>query len=128
MNLTTIKSKILHLDKEKKVRFIFLYGSVAEQRNTPISDVDIAIYYEGSTQERFSFRQMVLGHFPETIDAQVFQDLPLPVQKEVIQGKVLYQDDEEFLISTCIEVVRHFEAFEKYYEMYLDAVRQEVAV
>ena len=127
MNITTIKQKILQLDKERKVRFIFLYGSVAEQRNTPLSDIDLAIYYEGNSKERFSFRQKVLGHLPDNADTHIFQDLPLAIKKEVVRGKVLYTDDKEFLIATCIDVIRDFEAFEKYYEMYLNKIQETIA-
>lgn len=125
MNLPALKKKILTLDQEKKIRFIFLFGSVAEKRNTPRSDIDIAIYYNGSALERFNFRKKILGSLPDKVDVQIFQDLPLTVQKEVIQGKVLYCDDQEFMISECINIVREFSSFEKYYNIYVDALKEE---
>lgn len=126
MNLTPIKQKILTLDKEKKIRFIFLFGSVAEKRNTPRSDIDIAVYYDGSALERFDFRRKALGFLPDKVDVQILQDLPLTVQQEVIRGKVLYCDDQEFMISQCINIVREFSSFEKYYNIYVDALKEEV--
>ncbi len=119
MNISKVKAKLLELDGDKKIRFIFLFGSVAEKRSTPLSDVDIAIYYDGSSAERFDFRRTALGHLPDRIDLQIFQDLPLTVQKEVIAGKVLYADDQEFMIAECVRVVREFGSFEKYYHHYI---------
>ena len=127
MNISAIKKMIIALDKKKKIRFIFLFGSVAEQRNTPLSDVDIAIYYDDSAVERFNFRKKVSGFLPDLLDVQIFQDLPLAVQQEVIKGKVVYCDDREFMISTCIRVVREFSSFEKYYRAYLDPLLREVS-
>lgn len=125
MNLTVIKRKILTLDQEKKIRFIFLFGSVAEHKNTPLSDIDIAIYYDGSPTQRFNFRKKMLGSLPDKVDVQIFQDLPLIVQQEVIKGKAIYSDDTEFMISECIKVVREFSSFEKYYNIYIDALKEE---
>ncbi len=125
MNLTALKQKILTLDQEKRIRFIFLFGSVAEHKNTSFSDIDIAIYYDGSALERFDFRRKALGFLPDKVDVQIIQDLPLAVQQEVIQGKVLYSDDQEFMISQCINIVREFSSFEKYYNIYVDALKEE---
>lgn len=100
---------------------------MAEHKNTPLSDIDLAIYYDGSALERFNFRKRILGFLPDKVDIQIFQDLPLAVQQEVIKGKVLYCDEQEFMISECIKVVREFSSFEKYYNIYVDALKAEAA-
>jgi len=127
MNPHEIKQKILSLDREKRIRFVFLYGSVAQKKNTPLSDIDIAVYYEGSPAERFAFRKKALGNLPDKVDLQIFQDLPLIVQKEALAGRVLYCADEEFMISEGIKVVREFGSFEKYYNIYIENLREEAA-
>ena len=127
MNNTQIKRKILNLDEKKHIKFIFLYGSVAQKKNTPLSDIDIAVYYKGSSAERFTFRKKALGNLPDKVDLQIFQDLPLVVQKEVIAGKPIYAPDEEFMISECIKVTREFSSFEKYYNMYIENLKEEAA-
>lgn len=127
MDINTIKNKILELDQHRKIKFIFIFGSVAENKSTPLSDVDIALYYAGSAAERFDFRRKALGSLPDQVDLQIFQDLPLTVQKEVINGRVLYCDDREFMISECIKVVREFSSFEKYYQHYLNPLMDEVS-
>ncbi|HLC70879.1 MAG TPA: nucleotidyltransferase domain-containing protein [Candidatus Nanoarchaeia archaeon] len=127
MSISKIKQKILNLDQKGHIKFIFLYGSVAEKRNTLLSDIDIAVYYKGSSAERFTFRKKALGNLPDKVDLQIFQDLPLVVQKEVIAGKPIYAPDEEFMISECIKVTREFSAFEKYYTMYIEDLKEEAA-
>lgn len=132
-NLKKIKEKLLKLDKQKldnhkKIKFIFLYGSKARARDTPLSDIDIAVYYEGSGKERFQFRMKALGELPNKVDLQIFQDLPLTIKKEVISGKVLYYQDYQFLFDQCIGVIKEFNSFEKYYNEYLNELKKESRV
>jgi len=67
-----------------KVRFIILYGSVVEGRLTDMSDIDLAVFYEGNKKERFEFRVKILGRVSNKFDIQSFQDLPLYIQKDII--------------------------------------------
>jgi predicted nucleotidyltransferase len=39
-----------------RIAFIALYGSIAKNRDTHLSDIDLAVFYEGSKEERFKFR------------------------------------------------------------------------
>ena len=119
MDLDEIKKTILKLDKQKRVKFIILFGSVAEGRNNALSDVDVAVYYEGNKKERFNFRLTALSHLPDNVDLQIFQDLPLYIQKNILRGKVLYYDDFQFIFNQFMNVIREFDTFEKYYEQYL---------
>jgi uncharacterized protein len=113
-----IKQKILELDDKKKIKFIYLFGSMANGKNTPLSDIDIAIYYQGTAKERFKFRMKVSGNLSDKIDLQIFQDLPLTVKKEVLRGKIIYYDDYQFLFNTVMDVIKEFNQFEKYYNQY----------
>ena len=60
----------------KQIKFIILYGSFAEGNQTPLSDIDIAVYYEGSKEKRFRFSIKILGMVSDKFDIQIFQDLP----------------------------------------------------
>ena len=127
MNLKTITQKLLKLDKKKAIRFIILFGSVVQGRNTPLSDIDLAVYYDMPKEDRFAFRIKASGELPDKVDIQIFQDLPLTVQKEVLSGKQVYCDDPQFMIEQCLIVIKEFSRFEKYYQHALDALKSEVA-
>ncbi|MBS3124493.1 nucleotidyltransferase domain-containing protein [Candidatus Woesearchaeota archaeon] len=126
MNIKSIVKQIISLDKEKAVRFIILFGSTADKKNNHLSDIDLAVYYEGTKAERFNFRKTILGHFPNKVDLHIFQDLPLSVQKEVLKGNPLYYDNYEFMFDQCLTTIKDFNSFEKYYNQYLDVLRQGV--
>src|SRR3989338_3455797 len=101
-----IKKRLIGLDKGKRIQFILLFGSVAEGRDGPLSDVDVAVYYKGTPKERFAFRMKVLGELPEKCDVQIFQDLPIVVKKEAIKGKVLYSRNFQFIFDEYMDVIR----------------------
>lgn len=123
--LPKIKQTLLKLDQKKRIKFIILFGSVAEGRETPLSDIDIAVYYEGNEDERFRFRITASGNLPDKVDLQIFQDLPLTVQKEVIAGKILFYQDYQFLFDQALKIVREYEFFERHRKQYYAAYEGE---
>lgn len=118
LNPAQIKQKLLQLDTHQHIQFIILFGSVAKGQALPLSDIDIAIYYEGTPEERFRFRMTASGTLPDNVDIQIFQDLPVAVQKEVIEGKVLYCQDFQFMSNEYLRVIQEFAHFEKYQNEY----------
>ena len=126
MGIEKIKQKLLDLDKKKRIKFMILFGSYAAGKQTPLSDIDIAVYYDGNKEERFRFRLHALGELPKNIDLQIFQDLPLPVKKEILSGKVLYSEDYQFTFDQFIAVIKEFSSFEKYYLEYLSQLEKEL--
>lgn len=125
MDLNKIKTTLLKLDKNKRIKFMVLFGSVLNKSDTPLSDIDIAVYYKAKKEERFKFRIKALGELPKKIDLQIFQDLPLPVKKEILGGKILYYDDYQFIFDQFMKVIKEFNTFEKYYNEYLVSLREE---
>ena len=123
-----IIAKILKADIENKVKFIILYGSQANGNSTPMSDIDLAIYYDGDKKERFNFRIKISGILNKKYDVQIFQDLPLQVKKEAIKGKVLHQTDYDFFFDIVMQVIKEYEFFRKYLDMYYENVQNEIAV
>ena len=50
---------------------IYQWGSLlSPERFSEISDIDIAVYYEGSKEERFRFRKQILGRVNDKFDIQ----------------------------------------------------------
>ncbi len=103
----------------KKIRFAVLFGSHAEGKATPLSDIDIALYYEGTPNERFSVRSKGLFRLPDYFDIQIYQDLPLFVQKRVLRGKVLYAPDKRFVYEVAYDTIKQYDDFRKYLQDYL---------
>jgi len=99
-----------------RVKFIVLYGSVAEGTSRRDSDVDLCVYYEGSSRERFNFRKRILGVLPSNYDVQTFQDLPIYVKINVIKGKLIY-GDYDFFFKIVRETIREWEDSKHRYAM-----------
>ena len=81
----------------KNIKKITLYGSVAENKLTFKSDIDIAVEFDkidlkGATL----FRKRILGKVNKRLDIQVYNHLPDKIRKEVeFKGRVLYEQQSE---------------------------------
>ncbi|NIQ07936.1 MAG: nucleotidyltransferase domain-containing protein [Candidatus Korarchaeota archaeon] len=111
-NVQKALERIKSLDTNVKVQFVILYGSMVKNKTTDISDIDIAIGYAGSPEERFRFRMNVLGELPKQFDVHIFQDLPLYIKKDVLDGKVLYSRDTSELYEIALHTIQDFAFFE----------------
>ena len=103
----------------KNIKFIILYGSVVEGNQTPLSDIDLAVYYEGTKEERFKFRMKILGDVNDKFDIQIFQDLPLYVRKEVLKGKIMYSSESRFLYEMERRTYQDFDDFKNRFYDYI---------
>ena len=113
--MQSLIKKIKKLDRKNKVGFIMLYGSQANGKATPLSDVDVAVYYDGDEKERFKFRISLAGELSDRYDVHIFQDLPLYIRKDIIkEGKVIYKKDIKKVYEIFIKVIREFSFFEKH--------------
>ena len=126
MNTAEIINLLKRLDRGKNIQFIILFGSKSRKDDNALSDIDIAVYYHGTDKERFSFRVKASGHLSDMVDIHIFQDLPLPIQKEVISGMVLYYRDYQFTFDEFMRVIKEFDFFKKYYDEYFTALEAKV--
>jgi len=114
----SVVNQIKKIGKEK-IKFIILYGSVVECNQTPLSDIDLAVYYEGSKEERFKFRIEILGNVNDKFDIQTFQDLPLYIRKEIIShGEILYQKNYSEIFDIFIKTIKSFGDFKPRLDIY----------
>lgn len=121
-NIMNVINRILEIGKEK-VKFIVLYGSAAKGELTSLSDVDLAVFYDGDKKERFDFRVKVLGRVGDKFDIQTFQDLPLYIQKNVLAtGKVIYFRDYGEVFRIFMKTIREFEDFKPRLELYYSSL------
>jgi len=103
-----------------RVKFVILYGSYAEGNQNKMSDIDFAVYYGGEHGDRFKFRKKILGELSDDFDVQSFQDLPLYVRINVLKGKVIYENDLQFVYDVAYETIQSFEDFKYGYYDYID--------
>lgn len=102
-----------------KVRFVVLYGSAVKGKLTKLSDIDIAVFYNGDKSERFEFRKKILGRVGNEFDIQIIQDLPLYLQKDILStGKVIYSVDYRETFEIFMKIIRGFEDFKPCLEIY----------
>src|SRR3989344_3465662 len=73
--------------KDKRIKFVFVFGSVLTPRFNKLSDIDVCIYYDSDKKKRFNFLLNIKASSPD-LDIHIFQDLPLFVRKEVLKGKL----------------------------------------
>ncbi len=118
LNLMLRKLKELRLLPH--TQFIILYGSVQKKEHTPLSDVDVCVSLSLSPPERLRARARLQGHLPEKYDIQIFEDLPLYVQKEVLSGTVLYRKNKARLVQRALQVLYDYEDFEPAYLLYIE--------
>src|SRR3989339_869287 len=87
-----IEKQLNENNLRNKIDKIILFGSVAENKITIRSDIDIAVIFDELTKEEaFNFRKKILGQVPDNLDIQVFNFLPKKIQQEINKkGKILY--------------------------------------
>ena len=95
-----------------RIRFIILFGSVAEERARETSDLDLCLYYDGSPEDAGLFRLRALSLIcDDRYDLQMFLDLPLYVRMAVLKGRVIYCPEEQFLYDIALDTIREFDNY-----------------
>ncbi len=103
----------------KRIGFIIQYGSTVTGDQTPLSDIDIAVYYHGTKDQRFDFIISVLGNVDDRFDIHVFQDLPVYIQQEVIsKGDLLYQQDFFTTFDIFMRTIQRFSDLKPFLDIY----------
>jgi uncharacterized protein len=121
----TVKSVVKTIKKigGEKIGFIIQYGSTVTGEQTPLSDIDIAIYYNGTKKQRFEFIITLLGSVDNQFDIHIFQDLPLYIQQEVIsKGKLLYQQDFSTTFDIFMRTIQRFSDFKPLLDIYYEGL------
>ena len=115
---------VKELDKDNKVIFISIYGSSLTEKYNALSDIDVAVYYNGTKKERFKFRIQLFGKLSDKFDVHIFQDVPLYIRSEIIKtGEIIYTSDFTETSFIYSRVAREFSSFEKYLNHYYSVLR-----
>ena len=81
----------------KRIKEIWLFGSMVSNQMTYRSDVDIAVLFDKiNLTEATDFRIRIIGRVHDKIDIQVFSALPEKIKKSILKShRVLYKRDGE---------------------------------
>ncbi len=124
------------------VRMAYLFGSTAEGRTTPLSDVDIALVFDPQPGGGWTaYRQLMLEMDIEAgledccrlyhSDVRIINHAPLMLRGRVVQrGCLLYSADEDFRIGfetlTLKEYLDWLPTDEWFCKLYLQRRRKEL--
>lgn len=117
-----IPSLLMEIEKNPgfhHIKWIMVYGSVADATDDHNSDIDIAISTDLPAIDAERMRIYILGRVPRIFDIQIFENLPLYVQINVFKGNVLYVADEDALYECAYKTIREYEFFKPYYLDYI---------
>jgi predicted nucleotidyltransferase len=107
-----ISSRLSAVPGFHNVRFILLYGSTVEGRSNSESDIDLAVYYEGTPDDASMFRYLALQALDDPrYDLWIFRQLPLYIRVQALRGKILYCPDLPFLYDVAYETIRDYDDF-----------------
>jgi predicted nucleotidyltransferase len=82
---------------DKNVRFAYLFGSIAAKKDTPMSDVDVAVYFDKRI-DAFTYRLKLIERLArilnnEKIDIVVLNNASPLLRYEVINNGILLKDN-----------------------------------
>ncbi len=102
-----MKIDISQIENEKSLIAIYLFGSVAEGKQSSLSDIDICIM--GKFSEKQKLR--ILSNMPEKYDVSFFDELPIWIKIRVFKGKPLFIKDKEELYKINFKTLEEYEDF-----------------
>lgn len=108
------------LQNDPDIVGIMLFGSYI--KNATFRDIDIALFLKPglNSKEMTKKRLFYLKDVPDIFDIQIYNLLPLTVQKEVLSGIVLFETKPMY--DLAYKTIREYEDFEKYIIQYRKAV------
>lgn len=101
-NLGIIKKELSRLFKEYNIVFAYLFGSQAEGRTGLLSDIDIAVYFDGriSQKDCFDLKLKLIGDLTDIfrrddIDIVVLNEAPYVLENRILrEGRLIYSGNE----------------------------------
>ncbi len=100
-----IQEKCLSIFSEFSL--VYLFGSLAKGRSTPLSDIDIGILVSKDCQF-FNLRIELIVKFMDVlhdeVDVVILDNAPLLLKFEIIKGLILFQRDDRTRIEFEVKV------------------------
>ncbi len=122
-----------YLSTQEDVLAAYLFGSRAQGRARPQSDVDIAVLLrEDLDSEARLFRRLSLGDALEQrlgrpVDLVVLNDAPLRLRHQVLRhGKLIFERDREARVEFEVRTGKLYADMKPVYDFYARATLQEI--
>ena len=113
--------------QDEDVLAVFLFGSVAREEQTDLSDIDLCLVLRPKLtpfESTKSYRKRLDYLKDFTLDIQIFQHLPIYVRRRVLrEGRILFVRDEALLYELAFRTAQAFEDFRPIYLSYLEEMQ-----
>lgn len=134
--ITEIQIRALHaaLQNYPPVLFAYLFGSQATGNVTPMSDVDIAVYFDEhlSSTEQFRLRLQLIGVLGEVlqrndVEVAVLNDEAIVLHYEVVNtGKLIFSRSDEVQIEFFVRSIREYFDTEPLRAFFREKMKQQI--
>ncbi|MBI5252983.1 MAG: nucleotidyltransferase domain-containing protein [Euryarchaeota archaeon] len=115
-----LKKLVSKAGKDSNVLAVIVYGSYVG--GGEYRDIDVCLVLDPKAQVN-AFEKRLEYSEHKNIDVNIFQTLPLYIQKRILrEGIVTLCKDEDTLYDIAIKSVKEFELFKPKYELYLEGV------
>lgn len=85
-------------------------------------DIDVCLVLDQKARVKAFDKRLEYSEY-RNIDVNIFQALPLYIQKRILEeGIIRFCKDEDALYDIAIKAVKEFELFKPKYELYLEGV------
>ncbi len=114
-------------EADRRVRFVYLYGSAATGDTRPDSDLDLAVSVapRGTLFDDARLHdELAAALGREDVDLLVLEDAPLWLRFRVVAGIPVLSRDEPARIAFRERVEKEFLDFRPFHDSYLAAVRE----
>lgn len=125
-SLAEARKIVKEISKSRQVKAIYLFGSYAKGKQTPLSDIDICVITAYALED--AEKDNILGNASDTMDISLYEDLPLAVRQRVLnEGKPLFLRDKRFVEDLQWRAFKEYLDFKpiisSYVKKYLPDVR-----
>lgn len=123
---TSLKARLAAIFEDRKVIFAYLFGSQARGDVGPLSDIDIAVYFDEAvnSNERFDLRLEVLGKLTDLfrtdgVDVVALNDTPPLLTHRILRdGRLLFSSDERTRLALEIKASLKYLDWKPHLEKY----------
>ena len=106
MENSTAKKIASKLKSKRGILAVYLFGSCAKGKNSPVSDVDLAVFLDGRVK---GAAQDALSYSSSKIDISIFNESPPYLKFEVMEGgKALFVRDKKRLEAMLVSALKEY--------------------